>query len=113
MMKLGMRQVIEEHHRRKKMPLSAYVAKLRAEARRDRREIEGLWVMWSHAPDQERAANHLRNISRLQRLAAEAEARADKWEREMVRQAEAAHRPPSPEKFNDIKDLGCAEGVQL
>jgi len=93
MLKLGMRQVIEEHHRRKQLSLPAYVAKLRAQARRDRREVEGLWVMWSHAPDPERAANHLRNISRLQRLAADAEARADKWEREMVRRAEALSPP--------------------
>jgi hypothetical protein len=106
MMKLGLQQVIQESYRDKRLPLAAYVAKLRAEARRDRREIEGLWVMWSHAPDPERAANHLRNISRLQRLAAEAEARADKWERELVRQAEAAHPLSSPRKPNDINDLG-------
>ena len=105
MLRLGLQQVIQESYRDKRLPLAAYVAKLRAQATRDRREIEGLWVMWSHAPDQERAANHLCNISKLQRQAADAEARADRWELEIVRQAEAAHSPPSPEKSNDIKDL--------
>jgi hypothetical protein len=38
--------------------------------------------------------------------AAEKEGQADKWERELVRRAEAVAGERSPEKPNDINDLG-------
>jgi hypothetical protein len=106
MLKLGMRQVIEEYHRRKRISLPAFIAKLRTQAKRDRQEIEGLWIIWSHAADESKASSYLRNIRELQYAAAEKEERADKWERVLIRRAEAVHRTRSPQKPNDINDLG-------
>jgi len=106
MLKLGMRQVIEEYHRRKRISLPVFIAKLRAQARRDRQEIEGLWIIWSHTADDTMATAYLRNIRELQCAAADKEERADRWERELVRRAEAFHRAPSPQKPNDINGLG-------
>lgn len=106
MLKLGMRQVIDADFRRKRISLPAYIAKLRAQAKRDRHEIEGLWIMWTHAADEIKASSCLRNIRELQYAAADKEERADKWERELVRRAEAFRRARSPQKLNDINDLG-------
>jgi hypothetical protein len=73
------------------------VAKLRAQARLDRLEIEGLWMMWSHA-EEGNAAGILRRIKVLKLKAADKEALADKRESEMVRRAEAAASERSPAK---------------
>lgn len=105
MLALGLRQVIQADYRRRYLPLSTHIARLREQAKRDRQEVEGLWIIWSHAPDETKAALYLRNIRELQRAAATKEERADHWERELVRRAEAAHRSRSPRKANDIKDL--------
>ena len=106
MLRLGMREVIDADIRRRRISLSAFIAKLRVEAKRDRQEIEGLWIMWSHTADEIKASSCLRNIRDLQYAAADKEERADKWERELVRRAEAFHRARSPKMSNDINDLG-------
>lgn len=89
----------------KRLPLHLYVAKLRMEARLDRLEIEGMWTVWSHA-EEGKARDILRRIKILQVKAAEKEAQADRWERELVRRAEAAAGERSPQKPNDINGLG-------
>jgi hypothetical protein len=106
MLKLGMRQVIDADFRRRRMSLPAYIAKLRTQARRDRQEIEGLWIIWSHAADEIMASSYLRNIRELQYVAADKEERADVWERELIRRVEAAHHTRSLKKLNDINNLG-------
>ena len=100
MIHTGMRHHIEASYNWTRLSLKDRIVRLRAYAKRDRLEVEGLWIMWSHAGTPSQAALFLRTIRELSKAAAGREEQADHLEREYVRRVETlrkalAHRKSS------------------
>jgi hypothetical protein len=97
MIRMGMKHHIDASYNWTRLSLKDRIARLRAYAKRDRLEVEGLWIMWSHAGTPSQAALFLRSIGELSKAAAGREEQADHLEREYVRRVETmrkAHAHP-------------------
>ena len=88
MIPVGMKHHIDASYNWTRLSLKDRIARLRAYAKRDRQEVEGLWIMWTHAGTPSQAALFLRTIRELSKTATGREEHADQLEREYVRRVD-------------------------